>query len=132
MKPEGVFDRTVELIEDRLTINARRQEVIAANISNIDTPGYVSKDLSFEKVLEEAMKPRIRLVSTHPDHIDIPEPTEVVHKTAHNPEVVQTGPVDLEEQMTKLARNNLEYQFLVTMLNKKFALLKLAMSEGGR
>jgi flagellar basal-body rod protein FlgB len=42
-----------------------------------------------------------------------------------------TGPVDLEEEMAKLTRNNIEYQFLVTMLNKKFALLKLALTEGG-
>jgi flagellar basal body rod protein FlgB len=32
--------------------------------------------------------------------------------------------------MMKLVRNNVDYQFMVAMLNKKFALLKHAVSEG--
>jgi flagellar basal-body rod protein FlgB len=39
--------------------------------------------------------------------------------------------VDLDSEMARLAQNSVEYQFIVTMLNKKFALIK-AVLEGGR
>jgi len=131
MKTGGVFEKTVRLIEDRLSLNTRRQELVASNIANIDTPGYVAKDVSFEEVLKKAMEPKLQLVSSHPQHIKNPEPSEVLEKEVKRVAVEMTGPVDLEEEMAKLTRNNLEYQFLVTMLNKKFALLKLALTEGG-
>jgi flagellar basal-body rod protein FlgB len=131
MKTGGVFEKTVRLIEDRLSLNTRRQELVASNIANIDTPGYVAKDVSFEEVLKQAMEPKLQLVASHPQHIKNPEPSEALEKEVKRVTIEMTGPVDLEEEMAKLTRNNLEYQFLVTMLNKKFALLKLALTEGG-
>jgi flagellar basal-body rod protein FlgB len=131
MKTGGVFEKTVRLIEDRLSLNTRRQELVASNIANIDTPGYVAKDVSFEEVLKQAMEPKLQLVASHPQHIKNPEPSEALEKEVKRVTVEMTGPVDLEEEMAKLTRNNLEYQFLVTMLNKKFALLKLTLTEGG-
>ncbi len=132
MSSVNLFDRVVSLMEDRLNINSRRQELLASNIANLDTPGYVAKDLSFEKTLQEAMKPRIQMVKTDSRHMAIPDPEDVVKQVARKPDVEKTGPVDLETEMEKLARNNLEYQFIVTMLNKKFALLKMVLMEEGR
>ena len=40
--------------------------------------------------------------------------------------------VDLDEQMSKLAENNLQYQASIQMLIKKFEILKNAIIEGGR
>ncbi len=132
MSSVNLFDRVVSLMEDRLNINSKRQELLASNIANLDTPGYVAKDLSFEKALQEAMKPRIQLVKTDNKHITIPNPEQVVRKISSEPDIEKTGPVDLETEMAKLARNNLEYQFIITMLNKKFALLKMVLTEGER
>lgn len=128
----GIFDRTIALMEDRLNLSARRQELIASNIANIDTPGYVAKDLSFERVLEEAMRPRISLVTSNDRHMTIPAPEDVLAQSSSKVDVVETGPVDFETEMAKLVKNNVEYQFIVTMLIKKFSLLKTALVEGGK
>ncbi len=45
-------------------------------------------------------------------------------------EVEEKGPVSLEDEMMKLAKNSVEYQYMVTILNRKFASLKLAIAEG--
>lgn len=131
MKASGVFEKTIRLVEDRLTLNTRRQEIVASNIANIDTPGYVARDVSFEEILKKSMEPRLQLASTHSQHMKNPDPGETLEKEANRVSIEMTGPVNLEEEMAKLSRNNIEYQFLVTMLNKKFALLKLALTEGG-
>jgi len=39
--------------------------------------------------------------------------------------------VDLDTEMVKLARNSIEYQYMVSMLNKKFTMLKTAITDGG-
>ncbi len=131
MKSGGIFEKTIKLMEDRLSLNLRRQEFVASNIANIDTPGYVAKDLSFEEILKENLKPRLRLAISDEKHIKTKNPEEVLESQAKKATVEPTGPVSLEEEMAKLAKNNLEYQFIVTMLNKKFSLLKLALTEGG-
>jgi flagellar basal-body rod protein FlgB len=45
-------------------------------------------------------------------------------------EIRDEGPVSVEREMMKLVRNNVDYQFMVAMLNKKFAMLKNAVTEG--
>jgi flagellar basal-body rod protein FlgB len=47
------------------------------------------------------------------------------------PEIVEKGPVDLDTEMVNLTKNKFEYQHMVGMLNKKFTMLKTAVTEGG-
>lgn len=39
-----------------LQLRAARQQVIASNIANADTPGYVARDLNFAQALREATR----------------------------------------------------------------------------
>lgn len=122
------IDRTVSLMQDRLNLNALNQKVVAANVANINTPRYVAKRLSFEDALKESLEENaVSLVKTSPGHRD-PSSVEEIMK---QPEVVETGSVDLDTEMVLLAHNSVEYQFILTMLNKKFSLLRTAI-EGGR
>ncbi|MGQ9485398.1 MAG: flagellar basal body rod protein FlgB [Desulfosoma sp.] len=122
------IDRTVSLMQDRLNLNALNQKVVAANVANINTPRYVAKRLSFEDALKESLEEdTVSLVKTSLAHRD-PSSVEEIMK---QPEMVETGPVDLDTEMVLLAHNSVEYQFILTMLNKKFSLLRTAI-EGGR
>ena len=47
------------------------------------------------------------------------------------PEVIESGPVDLDTEMVNLTKNTIEYNHMVGMLNKKFTMLKTAITEGG-
>jgi len=38
-----------------LVLRAERQQVIASNIANADTPGYVARDLNFKDAMAEAI-----------------------------------------------------------------------------
>lgn len=122
------IDRTVSLLQDRLNLNALNHKVVAANVANINTPRYVAKRLSFEDALKESLEEDIvSLVKTSLGHRD-PSSVEEIMK---QPEMLETGPVDLDTEMVLLAHNSVEYQFILTMLNKKFSLLRTAI-EGGR
>ena len=66
-----IFDRTMQLLERSLDLRGARQQVIAANIANEETPKYRATDLNFGRALTNAHRAScpIALVSTHHNHI---------------------------------------------------------------
>jgi flagellar basal-body rod protein FlgB len=51
-------------IERMLDFTARRQQALASNIANLDTPGYKAKDVAFQQELSSNMQ----LTATDPSH----------------------------------------------------------------
>jgi flagellar basal-body rod protein FlgB len=128
MSDSIVFDRTVQMIEDRLNLNSMNQKLISSNLANINTPGYSAKELSFESTLRQSLEDQVlHMVRSNSEHMAPDEPREAMR----SPEVVDTGPVDLDTQMVALTKNSMEYQHMVGILNKRFTLLKTAITEGG-
>ncbi len=55
-----------------LTLRAARQELIASNIANADTPNYKARDINFASALQSAMAgtgEKMPLASTAPNHL---------------------------------------------------------------
>ena len=123
-----IFDKTLRMIEDRLSLNSMNQKVISGNLANINTPGYRAKALSFENVLRESLEEHVlNMVRSNGRHLAPDDPQQAIE----HPEVVERGPVDLDTEMVALTTNSIEYQHMVGLLNKKFTMLKTAITEGG-
>lgn len=123
-----VFDRTVQLMQDRLSLNSLNQKLISGNLANINTPGYRAKEVSFDKALRESLEEQVlQMVRSNGSHIAPDDPAQAMSV----PEVVEGDGVNLDTEMVKLARNSIEYQYMVSMLNKKFSMLKTAITDGG-
>ena len=112
--------------------------VLGSNIANIETPGYKSKDLVFEKALGKAMNAHIPspLNVTNPKHLD---GRQIIPLQLVKPQVIQTSnpvgnldgnSVDLEREMVKLGENQVVYQALTQMISHKFSQLKASIREG--
>ena len=129
VRASSVFDRTVDLMQDRLSLNSLNQQVISGNLANLNTPGYKAKELSFDKILRDNLEQQVlQMVRSNGQHVAPEDPVSAME----SPETVETGPVDLDYEMVKLSKNSVEYQYIVGMLNKKFSMLKLAIGEGGQ
>ena len=123
-----IFDRTLSQVQDRLSLITHSHKLVSNNLANASTPGYQASDVSFKSYLQASMNgPQPQLAKSHDRHLT-PDSLSAGNVAA---EVEQTGPVNLEEEMMKLARNSVEYQYMVALLNKKFTSLKLAINEGG-
>jgi flagellar basal-body rod protein FlgB len=123
-----VFDRTVKMMEDRLSLNSLNQKLISGNLANINTPGYSAKEVSFDKALRDSLEEQVlQMVRSNGSHLAPDNPVQAMT----SPEIVEAGEVDLDSEMVKLTRNSIEYQLMVSMLNKKFAMLKVAIDEAG-
>jgi flagellar basal-body rod protein FlgB len=55
-----------------LALRSERQRLIASNIANADTPGYVAREMDFARALKEATgagRPAATLAASQPGHI---------------------------------------------------------------
>lgn len=126
--PWNVFqDDLMSVLENSLTWQSRRQEVIAGNVANLDTPHYTRKELDFNAILDSYVKggPLVHLNSTHPGHIqgNRLNPAGFIKDTGKE--------VDIDREMVAMAENQLSYQASVQMLSKKLDNLRTVI-EGDR
>ena len=127
MDSSPIFDRTVQKIQDRLNVISTSHRLVSGNLANVSTPGFVAKDVSFQQALRESVDDRrLTLATSSPRHVT----PDMSAGAPGGAEIREEGPVSVEHEMMKLVRNNVDYQYMVAMLNKKFAMLKNAVTEG--
>ncbi len=131
-----LFGKTWQVVAKSLRLRLARHDVIAANIANVDTPGYRRKDIPFEKVMAAYLKDSPKLKTTHPRHVGSdPLAPPLCSRFEEDCVPLDEGTpnnVSLEEEMAKLSENNLMYQATVQALIKELELLKEAITEGGK
>ncbi|NPB09829.1 MAG: flagellar basal body rod protein FlgB [Thermodesulfobacteria bacterium] len=129
-----IFGQTWQTVTRSLKLRLLKHDVIAENIANVDTPGYKRRDIPFEKVMEAYLRGAPPLKTTNPRHL---KPSVFSPPTLWPEEIVPEDEgtpnnVSLEEEMAKLAENNLLYQATVQALIKELELLREAITEGGK
>ncbi len=120
----GLFD----LAEKRLAWIDRRQGLLAQNIANANTPGYVAKDLQpFAETLSRTLPD---LAITNPAHITGTSSAGRIDPMLRPTERAPDGnAVSIEEQLTKVADTD-GAQALVTNLYKKYlGLYRIALGK---
>ncbi len=130
----ALFDRTFHFLEKSLNLRGARQGILTSNIANAETPGYSAKDLPFRQIMRQTMgdPSTVSVQKTHPQHF--PDPGSAPEKESGLPwsvETVSSG-VNIDQEMTKLAENNLQYQSAVQALSKKLETIKYVISGGGQ
>jgi len=139
---EKLFDHPIELMGKVLSLRLKKHEHIAANLANMNTPGYRVKSLDFQEALREALPEsgrKLPTLKTHGGHIPAGN-VQQAYQTARTSVVYgeygqdETGRdvLDIDQEMTKLVKNHLLYITTVQMLVKKFEGLKYAITEGGK
>ena len=114
-----------------------RQKVLAQNVSNADTPGYVPKELSkvdFGRVLKDVTKENKVFVETTDDQHMPPAGMLDDPKSKGARLVYEVAPdrneVSLEEQMVKSSQNTMDYNLMTTLYQKNVNLIKTVLGTG--
>jgi flagellar basal-body rod protein FlgB len=126
-----LFDRAVDVMHKALNVSSERNRLITSNIANVDTIGYTPTDLDFKETLLQAMDSpdENTLAKTHGRHF------ETGGADDSQGSVYREGAaeaVDIDQEMTKLAENNIQYRTSSEMLMRKLNLIKYSITEGGR
>lgn len=126
------------LLKTRMQWHQARQGVLAENIAHADTPGYKARELSqpdFTSVLQRERSNGFSAASlrqTNGMHIQVEhiDADVGVASEVANWEVTPSGnSVVLEEQMMKVAENQLDYQTVTSLYAKSIRLMKMAVGK---
>lgn len=120
-----VDNNTVGLLSLALDASAMRQQAIAHNIANANTPGYQRIGVSFESRIG-ALKQAVHEGRT-PSLAGLGD-----FRPAFEVAGAPGDAVALDMEMAALSENTLHHQALLKALNKELALLGIAINEGKR
>jgi flagellar basal-body rod protein FlgB len=112
----------IKLLEAGIKAEGLRQNTIASNIANIETPGYRRLDVKFDELLAKAVNSSDKL-----DPRDI-EPE--VYRPESTPLRSNGNDVNLEAEIGEMLKNSLRHTAYVRLLRKKLSQMETAMGVG--
>jgi flagellar basal-body rod protein FlgB len=126
MKMTSKIDSTFQFNQTALSLRAARQEIIASNIANADTPNYKAKDINFASALQGAMTGKqvnLPLMTSAPAHFGSPTGESVFGEPVLYRGVVQPSAdgntVDMDVERAQFADNALRYEASVSFVSGK-------------
>jgi flagellar basal-body rod protein FlgB len=114
-----LFDTTQLALERAIGGAAQRQQALAANLANANTPGYQRVDVDFHSALRSALATG--------DPAAVKGTTFAAQRDALAVTRADGNSVDAEAESAKMAANALEQQASVQVAAARIAILKSAM-----
>ena len=117
------LDAALRFQQEALNLRAQRQEVLAANIANADTPGYQARDIDFASELKKVMQRGrdatsvVALTMTSTQHIPAQALTPPTAERIPDQPSLDGNTVDMDRERTQFADNSLQYQMSLSALS---------------
>ena len=125
------------VIAKRMDWLGQRQQVLADNIANSDTPNYVPRDLSetrFKRHLAERLG-TVEPTATHARHMQASVARDGAAESQRQGHPYEASPsgnqVVIEEQLIKVAKTQSDYQLMTSLYRKHMAMFRMALRGGG-
>lgn len=120
------LDEVVRFQQTALNLRAARQELLASNIANADTPNFKAKDIDFASALRNALggtSEKLPVVETSPAHLaggsgDSIMGAPVMYRRPLQPSA-DSNTVDMDVERAQFADNALRYEASVVFVNEK-------------
>jgi flagellar basal-body rod protein FlgB len=109
----------MQLLQGYLKVTSDRQQLIASNIANVDTPGYHTRDINFQSAMQQA-------TDEDNDVQLMPASSEVEGL----PERPDGNNVNIDRESLLLGEAQLQYQMGVQLIKAEFHRLLIAIKEG--
>lgn len=133
------LDDAFRFQQQALSLLTRRQDVLASNIANADTPGYLARDLDFSQQLKSAMdnasmaKPSVTMSLTSNKHIEgkalPPDDGQLLYRVPDQPSA-DGNTVDMDRERVNFADNAMKYQSGLTFLGADIKKMMTVLSQG--
>lgn len=128
------IDKEIAFVRNALNLRAQRQEILASNLANADTPNYKARDLDFTAALRSAMGASggaLSLARTQSRHLGgvgggSGAEAAIRYRSAVQPSL-DGNTVDMDVERAHFTENALHYQFLIDRATSAFSTMKLAV-----
>ncbi|HUH40860.1 MAG TPA: flagellar basal body rod protein FlgB [Castellaniella sp.] len=131
------ISKAFEFQQTALSLRQQRQEVLASNIANADTPNYKARDIDFGATLQGAMDERMRLPDTRlaltsarhiPAQALSSGPAQELYRVPTQPSI-DGNTVDMNVERVQFADNTLRYQADLGLIDRRIKSLMAAMQQ---
>lgn len=109
----------IPLLQGYLKVTSDRQQLVASNVANVDTPGYQTQDINFQAAMQMAMGTGsgAHLGTVSVDVQGLPERPD-----GNN--------VNIDRESMLLSETQLQYQMGVQLIKDEFHRLLVAIKDG--
>ena len=141
----GKLDDYLRFNEAALSLRSQRQQILASNIANADTPNYKARDIDFasalQGVLARTAAPAGMLAATAPAHISgsgsgggqnaamLADGTQVQYRGVVQG-AVDGNTVDMDVERNQFADNAIRYEAGIAMINHQIRGMMAAIQGG--
>lgn len=132
------LDRATMFHHQSLNLRAQRQQLLASNIANADTPHYKARDFDFASALKGAMSghggaalPMAATASGHLTSLLDIAPTNLFYR-GEVQSAVDGNTVDMDVERAQFADNSIRYEASLNFMNRQFRGLLDAIQSPGR
>ena len=138
---EGIFGRDFTVIERALDVRMARQQMLSANVANVDTPGYRHLDVNFRESLQQLMVHEDTVAAAkgifaERSRADVEEISLPPQLRVQGVDGLMVGPdsnsANLELLMGRVTENNLQYRIAAEIMAGKFRKLSTVLDGVSR
>ena len=131
------LDNVFQFHQQALALRTYRQQVLASNIANADTPGYKARDVDFASTLKSALgssaaTPSAALERTAAGHLGGKNDgapvaaQQLLYRTPSQPSI-DGNTVEMDQERAQFADNSVKMEASLTFLNQQIKTLLSAI-----
>lgn len=129
------LDQHFDFNTQALKLRSYRQQLLASNIANADTPNYKAVDIDFARELKRVSGKQpgdLRMAATSQQHLQAttgnPYNAKIMYRNISQPNI-DGNTVNMDEERAQFTENALRYQYTVSRLNGQIKGLMTAIQS---
>ncbi|POT54743.1 flagellar basal body rod protein FlgB [Citrobacter amalonaticus] len=133
------LDNSFQFQQQALSLLSKRQDILASNIANADTPNYQARDIDFASQLKGAIEKgqsinsSFNLTLTSGNHIPASvsaiDNSQLLYRIPDQPSI-DGNTVDMDRERVNFVDNNVKYQTSLTVLGSQIKNMMSVISQG--
>nr|WP_275983028.1 flagellar basal body rod protein FlgB [Propionivibrio soli] len=126
-------DNAISFQQQALGLRAYRQQVLAANIANADTPNYKARDFDFAATLKDAIAGRssgaLAMDRTNSGHMSGTAGSESVRLMYRTPAQASAdgNTVEMDAERSAFSENAIQYEAGITFISHQLKMIQSAI-----
>ncbi len=117
----------LSVVESYLRLAANREQIISANMANVDTPGYHTRDLDFQHELNRAISTPMMQTADGSGTLQL---LPVIRQVPGLMERPDGNNVNLDREGILMAETQLQYELGIQLIKERFHQTLSAISGG--
>ena len=129
----GGIAESLSVLKQAIDLRAQRQQVLASNVANADTPGYKARDFDFQSAMSQSMAGQsggLALATTSGRHLGtgLGSSEVALQYRKETQSAVDGNTVDMDVERSAMTDNAMQYEVLTKLITDRLQSVKSAMA----